>query len=203
METALGSKTVFTTGEIAKLFDVNINTVVNWIETGLLKGFTLPGSNTRRVPRAELIEFISKQDFHLKDIPGQPVEALLVSPDPGLVQQFRAAAESGFGYLIQTASCAFEAGIVCAQAAPAAIFVHRGRTDFDPHEFRRHAGRLAHLAQARLIAVTATAAGTAELSRKGFDSLLPLPADSNAILDAIDTAAASQSTGSKIPFMKH
>ena len=58
MEYILEDKKVFTTGELAEIFEVNINTVVKWFETGLLKGFKLPGSTARRVPRQELLEFI-------------------------------------------------------------------------------------------------------------------------------------------------
>ena len=51
-------KTVFTTGEVARLLGVNINTVIKWFEEGKLQGFRLPGSNDRRIPLASLRKFM-------------------------------------------------------------------------------------------------------------------------------------------------
>ena len=63
MDFLLGPKPTYTTGEIAKLLDVNINTVVKWFETGQLEGYKLPGSHARRIPRSVLINFLAKRDF--------------------------------------------------------------------------------------------------------------------------------------------
>lgn len=43
-----------TTGETAKLLRVSIQTVIRLIDTGVLKGYRVPASKFRRVPREEV-----------------------------------------------------------------------------------------------------------------------------------------------------
>ena len=54
---------VFTTGQVAKIFSVNINTVIKWFDEGKLEGFRLPRSNERRIYRESVVEFMRKHDI--------------------------------------------------------------------------------------------------------------------------------------------
>lgn len=51
---------VFTTGKIAKVCRVSARTVSKWIDSGLLKGWRLPGGVDRRVARSELVAFLAR-----------------------------------------------------------------------------------------------------------------------------------------------
>jgi excisionase family DNA binding protein len=51
---------VFTTGKVAKICRVSTRTVSGWIDSGLLKGYRLPGSQDRRVIEMELLKFLEK-----------------------------------------------------------------------------------------------------------------------------------------------
>lgn len=51
-------RTVFTTGDAAKILQVAPRTVSKWFDSGVLKGYRIPGSNDRRIPRESLSEFI-------------------------------------------------------------------------------------------------------------------------------------------------
>jgi len=53
------SKKVFTTGEVARLLGININTVIKWFDEGDIRGFRLPKSNERRIPLASLRSFMA------------------------------------------------------------------------------------------------------------------------------------------------
>jgi len=57
----MSSKEALTTGEIATICHVNIKTVTKWIDSGLLEGYKVPGSQDRRVLREHLISFIKEQ----------------------------------------------------------------------------------------------------------------------------------------------
>ena len=51
-------KTVFTTGQVAKMFQVAPRTVSKWFDAGRFVGtFRLPGSQDRRFPKASLLAF--------------------------------------------------------------------------------------------------------------------------------------------------
>jgi excisionase family DNA binding protein len=51
-------KKIYTTGEVAKILGLNINTIIKWFDDGKIKGFKLPGSNERRIPAKSLMEFM-------------------------------------------------------------------------------------------------------------------------------------------------
>ncbi|RJO71744.1 MAG: helix-turn-helix domain-containing protein [Myxococcales bacterium] len=51
---------VLTTGAVARLLDVNINTVIKWFDDGEIQGFRLPGSNDRRIPVDSLRDFMRR-----------------------------------------------------------------------------------------------------------------------------------------------
>ena len=204
MDYLLSSKATFTTGEIAKILDVNINTVVKWFETGLLEGYKLPGSHARRIPRSELIDFLAKRDFPVTPAPDDPVVVLLLSSQSKLTKQFRTAVESAFGYELYCASDAFEAGTVCARHVPEVIFIHLGHTDFNMDEFRPSLKSRPRLARAGLIALTEKDLDESMLAKKGFSGRLSLPVSSESILDTVDrTVAKNRSSSVKIPPLRH
>src|SRR5678810_927833 len=51
-------KTVFTTGEAAKICRVSQQTIIRCFDQGRLKGFRVPGSRFRRIPRRHLLAFM-------------------------------------------------------------------------------------------------------------------------------------------------
>ena len=57
------SKKVYTTGEVARLLGVNINTVIKWFDEGKIGGFRLPFSNERRISAGQLYSFMVKHNI--------------------------------------------------------------------------------------------------------------------------------------------
>ena len=57
---------VFTTGQVARIFSVNINTAIKWFDEGKLKGFRLPRSNERRIYRESVVEFMEDHDISIE-----------------------------------------------------------------------------------------------------------------------------------------
>jgi len=51
---------VFTTGQVATICKVAPRTVTKWFDAGRIKGYQIPGSMDRRIPRDNLIEFLNK-----------------------------------------------------------------------------------------------------------------------------------------------
>ena len=51
-------KKVFTTGQVAKICKVAPRTVSKWFDSGRLRGYRIPGSQDRRIPREHLIKFL-------------------------------------------------------------------------------------------------------------------------------------------------
>jgi excisionase family DNA binding protein len=51
------NKQVFTTGEVAHIFQVSSRTAAKWIDSGQLVGYKIPGSRDRRVTVESLMAF--------------------------------------------------------------------------------------------------------------------------------------------------
>ena len=58
-------KTIFTTGQIAKICKVAPRTVSKWFDSGRLKGYRIPGSQDRRIPREDLVAFLTEHKMPL------------------------------------------------------------------------------------------------------------------------------------------
>ncbi len=56
-----------TSGEIATYCDVNLRTVIRWIESGKLKGFKLPGRGNNRVLVEDFIEFLERHEMPIPE----------------------------------------------------------------------------------------------------------------------------------------
>ena len=54
---------VLTTGQVARIFSVNINTVIKWFDDGKLNGFRLPQSSERRIYRESVVDFMRQHEI--------------------------------------------------------------------------------------------------------------------------------------------
>lgn len=64
----MASTSIFTTGQVAKYCHVAPRTVSKWFDQGLLKGYRIPGSQDRRVPRENLIAFMKQHGMPLGEL---------------------------------------------------------------------------------------------------------------------------------------
>ena len=58
-------RTIFTTGQVAKICKVAPRTVSKWFDSGRLRGYRIPGSQDRRIPREHLIRFLKEHGMPL------------------------------------------------------------------------------------------------------------------------------------------
>jgi excisionase family DNA binding protein len=76
---------VYTTPQVAFLCRVAPRTVNKWFDSGRLKGYTVPGSNERRVPRESLVHFLKEHGMPLgvlEQFQGDQVETSVELPTP-------------------------------------------------------------------------------------------------------------------------
>ena len=69
---------VFTTGQVAKICKVAPRTVSKWFDSGRLKGYRIPGSQDRRIPREYLIKFLKEHGMPLGDLEDEAIAKVLV-----------------------------------------------------------------------------------------------------------------------------
>ena len=70
---------VFTTGQVAKICKVAPRTVSKWFDSGRLKGYRIPGSQDRRIPREYLIKFLKEHGMPLGDLEDEAMANALVA----------------------------------------------------------------------------------------------------------------------------
>jgi len=78
-------KTVFTTGEAAKICKVSQQTIIRCFDSGQLRGFRVPGSRFRRIPREALYRFMKENNIPTDALESGRRRVLIVDDDPAVV----------------------------------------------------------------------------------------------------------------------
>jgi excisionase family DNA binding protein len=116
-------KTIFTTGQVAKICKVAPRTVSKWFDSGRLRGYRIPGSQDRRIPREHLIRFLKEHGMPLGELEDEAMgKILLVGAD----QQVRSSLTemmSPEDFKIEIAASGFEAGIQAESLHPDCVVV--------------------------------------------------------------------------------
>jgi excisionase family DNA binding protein len=79
-------KTVFTTGEAARICKVSQQTIIRCFDSGQLRGFRVPGSKFRRIPREALIRFMKEHGIPTDALESGRRRVLIVDDDPAIVE---------------------------------------------------------------------------------------------------------------------
>lgn len=114
----LRSKDVFTTGEAAEVCQVSQQTIIRCFDAGRLKGFRVPGSRFRRIPRDELMRFMRDNDIPLDRLKSLKRRVLVVDDDPAIVELFTDVLERDGRFEVQTAATGYDAGVLSQQYRP-------------------------------------------------------------------------------------
>jgi excisionase family DNA binding protein len=91
-------KTVFTTGEAAKICKVSQQTIIRCFDSGQLKGFRVPGSRFRRIPRDVLYKFMKENSIPTDALESGKRKGLIVDDDEELATCSNRTAASRFAW---------------------------------------------------------------------------------------------------------
>ncbi|PQO36048.1 response regulator [Bremerella cremea] len=111
-------KTVFTTGEAAKICKVSQQTIIRCFDSGQLKGFRVPGSRFRRIPRDQLYNFMRENGIPTDALESGKRKALIVDDDVDLVELLVDAFERDGRFDLRTANNGFDAGMLVKEFHP-------------------------------------------------------------------------------------
>jgi len=115
MRTA-NQKTVFTTGQVARICHVAPRTVSKWFDSGKLRGYRIPGSRDRRIPLENLLAFMRAHGMPLDGIDEGVCRVLIVGADAP--QEVADAMNASDHFDVRTAGNDFEAGLIAQQFRP-------------------------------------------------------------------------------------
>lgn len=112
-------KDVLTTGQVAKICSVTIRTVIKWFESGRLKGYKIPESKDRRIPRENLRRFLIENGIpHDPDLFDSTRKLLVADDDPVILEALTELFSGEKGLSLETAASGYEAGFKTAQVRP-------------------------------------------------------------------------------------
>ncbi|NLG43425.1 MAG: response regulator [Phycisphaerae bacterium] len=114
-------KTVFTTGEVAEICSLSQQTVIRCFDSGRLKGFRVPGSRFRRIPRDAMIQFMKENNIPLDRLEMGRTRVLVVDDDPAIVEMLVELLERDGRFIVQTAATGFDAGLRTREFQPDVI----------------------------------------------------------------------------------
>ena len=123
---------VFTTGQVAKICKVAPRTVSKWFDSGRLKGYRIPGSQDRRIPREYLIKFLKEHGMPLGDLEDEAMaKVLIVAQDQVLTENLKRELPMERSFKVAVAASGFDAGIQAESFHPDCIIVDFsiGRTE--------------------------------------------------------------------------
>ena len=112
------TKTVFTTGEAAKICKVSQQTIIRCFDNGSLKGFRVPGSRFRRIPRDQLYSFMKDNGIPTDALESGKKKVLVVDDDQDLVELICEGFERDGRFDIRTANNGFDAGMQVREFRP-------------------------------------------------------------------------------------
>jgi excisionase family DNA binding protein len=115
---------VFTTGQVAKICKVAPRTVSKWFDSGRLRGYRIPGSQDRRIPRDNLIRFLKEHGMPLGELEEEGWhKVLVIGAEKLLIDRVRELLPESDDYKIEVAASGFEAGIQAESFHPDTIIV--------------------------------------------------------------------------------
>ena len=116
-------KNVFTTGEAADICKVSQQTIIRCFDSGRLKGFRVPGSRFRRIPREALIAFMKDNGIPPDALQSGKSKVLVVDDDPEIVELFVDVLERDGRFEVKTAATGYDAGMMTQEFNPDLIIL--------------------------------------------------------------------------------
>ena len=183
-----------TTNEAARLLGVSRPLVIQWIDSEQLKGFRIPGSTSRRIPREAVLEFAQRHGIPVALEP-RSRKLLIVDDDVHYTEGLaKAIQRANTGWEVHTASSGFEAGRLVNQLRPAAVLMDIRLKDTDGRKICATLRQDPLLAGICILAMSGYLAEAEEkkLRHQGFDGFLRKPFSVSVLLGNLPASAPTR-----------
>jgi excisionase family DNA binding protein len=182
-------KTVFTTGEAAKICKVSQQTIIRCFDNGQLKGFRVPGSRFRRIPREALYKFMKDNGIPTDALESGKRKVLLVDDDVELVELMTKVLEEDGRFEVRIASNGFDAGMMVKEYRPDLIVLDVMLPDINGKEVCHRVRADNTLEDVRILCISGMIEEDKvhELKLSGADDFLHKPFDIEELIDRMCT----------------
>ncbi|MCA9280550.1 MAG: response regulator [Phycisphaeraceae bacterium] len=189
---SLLDKDVLTTGEVAKVCNVAPRTVSKWFDSGQLKGYRIPGSKDRRIPVANLMQFMKEHGIPMDGVHSGKMRVLVVDRERDVTAALQRVLTEQANYEVRVCNSAFEAGIECEKFRPHVVLLDMHMGDGEANAIAKVVNTNEDLAITRVIAMSGklTDGQAAGLRGEGFDGFLKKPFQVRQVVQAIESASS-------------
>ena len=172
-------KTVFTTGEAAKVCKVSQQTIIRCFDSGQLKGFRVPGSRFRRIPRDQLYKFMKENGIPLDALESGKRKVLLVDDDEELIELIGDVLKSDGRFDVRMAGNGFAAGMIVKEYRPDLVVLDVMLPDINGRDVCQLIRSDSSLEDVRIICISGMVEEDKieELKMAGADDFLQKPFD--------------------------
>ena len=178
-------KTVVTTGEAAKICKVSQQTIIRCFDNGQLKGFRVPGSRFRRIPREALYKFMKDNGIPTDALESGKRKVLLVDDDAELVELMTKVLEEDGRFEVRIAGNGFDAGMMVKEYRPDIIVLDVMLPDINGKEVCHRVRADNTLEDVRILCISGMIEEDKiqELRLAGADKFLHKPFDIEELID--------------------
>jgi len=178
-------KTVFTTGEAAKICKVSQQTIIRCFDNGQLKGFRVPGSKFRRIPREALYRFMKDNSIPTDALESGKRRALLVDDDVEIVELMNKVLEEDGRFEVRIAKNGFDAGMMVKDYRPDIIILDYMLPDINGKEVCQRVRADPSLEDVRILCISGLVEEdkVQELRLAGADDFMAKPFDIDRLIE--------------------
>jgi len=180
-------KTVFTTGEAAKICKVSQQTIIRCFDSGQLKGFRVPGSRFRRIPREQLFNFMRDNGIPTDSLESGKRKVLVVDDDRDLVELIVDVLERDGRFETRTVNNGFDAGMMVKEYRPDLIVLDVMLPDINGKEVCQRVRNDSSLDEVRIICISGMVEEdkVSELKAAGANDFLQKPFDTERLIERL------------------
>src|SRR4030043_453362 len=117
------TKELYTTGEAADICSLSQQTIIRCFDSGRLRGFRIPGSKFRKIPRDSLLKFMKENNIPMQNLQSGRKRLLIVDDDAEIVEMRTDVLQRDGRFDVKTASTGYDAGIMTQKFRPDLILL--------------------------------------------------------------------------------
>jgi excisionase family DNA binding protein len=182
-------KKVFTTGQVAKICKVAPRTVSKWFDSGRLRGYRIPGSQDRRIPREALIRFLKEYGMPLGELEEEGWhKVLVIGAEKLFIDRLKELLPEDEDYKYEEASSGFAAGSAAHSFHPDTIVIDLSMGRTEGIQIAQYMRRIPQFEQTMIIALASEDEASPEsLISSGFNEAFKKPFDVALLAERIRT----------------
>ncbi len=183
----MANKTVFTTGEAAKICKVSQQTIIRCFDSGQLKGFRVPGSRFRRIPRELLFVFMRDNGIPTDALESGKRRVLIVDDDEELVELISDALDRDGRFEVRSVNNGFDAGMMVKEYHPDLIVLDVMLPDINGKEVCQRVRRDDGMNDVRIICISGMVEEekVGELKAAGADDFMHKPFEVERLVERV------------------